>query len=105
MTISVNTLVTLTIEYRVSIIHIIFYSIAGILRARRMSDVYGAVKVGKLKLKGEKKHKKHKKSKKRHRDEDGNDDERKKAKTSITREDIDKHGDHLTEAYFWPCRY
>lgn len=30
-----------------------------------MSDNYGSVKSGKLKLKGEKKHKKHKKSKKR----------------------------------------
>ena len=64
-----------------------------------MSDVYGGVRTGKLKLKGEKsggssKHKK--KSKKRHREDRDEASDRKKQK-SLAREDIAKHGG------WWPA--
>lgn len=54
-----------------------------------MSDVYGSIKTGKLKLKGEKKHKKKSKKRDREKDEDRKDAKKKRTQE---REDMDKHG-------------
>eukprot|EP00095_Tigriopus_kingsejongensis_P001700 maker-scaffold1305_size49401-snap-gene-0.19 protein:Tk01700 transcript:maker-scaffold1305_size49401-snap-gene-0.19-mRNA-1 annotation:"frg1-like protein" len=54
-----------------------------------MSDVYGRIKSGKLKLKGEKKHKK--KSKKREHDQDEH-EKLKRQKKNEAKQDMDNHG-------------